>query len=76
MRVTQVVFAKTKQVRPYEPERIELTIELAEGDTVKDAVEQARRTCNAHLGEFGGDVEIEIRQAQMFLAEVTGPKFE
>lgn len=76
MRVTQVVFAKTKQVRPYEPERIELTIELAEGDTVQEATEQARRTCNALLGEFGSDVEMEIRQAKMFLNEVTGPRFD
>lgn len=75
MRVTTVVFSKTKQVRPYEPERIELTIELAEGDTVQSAVEQARRTANAMLGEFGSEVEMEIKQAKMFLAEVEGPRF-
>lgn len=52
MKVTQVTFTRTKQVNRYEPERIELTIELnGRGDTVAKAVAHARATIAREFGE-------------------------
>ena len=73
MNVKTVTFSKTKQVHPYEPERIELTIELAEGDLVEDAVARARRTCDALLGNFPDELEAE--QARQILAAIEAPRF-
>ena len=74
MRVSTVHFSMTKQVRPYEPERIELTIELQEDESVEEAVAMARRTCSALLGEFPS--EVEINQARQLLERTEGKRFK
>lgn len=74
MHVSKVVFSKTVQVQRYEPERIELTIDLNEGDTVGDAVSAARRTCSRLLGLTPSADEIEA--AKRVMSESEGRSFD
>ena len=50
MRVTEIHFSKTVQVRRYEPERFEMTITLNEGESVQEAMRRARLTAARELG--------------------------
>ena len=52
MRVSQIKYRRNKALRPYEHEHLELVIELNEGDTVADAVKQARVTVAREFGEL------------------------
>jgi len=51
MRVKMVTVTKTRQVRRFEPEKIELQIELKANESVQEAVRRARRTIAILHGE-------------------------
>lgn len=42
MKVKTITYSRTYQVRQFEPERIEVTVELEEGDDPKKVIEEAR----------------------------------
>lgn len=76
MKVTKVVYTRTKQVAQYEPEKIELEIELDQpGDTVAAAVSKARATMAREWDEDAAALKaIQDRVAQK--QEVFGNAFE
>lgn len=49
MRVTSVEYSMVRVTKPFENDRSTITIELAEGDSVGDAVRQAKTMCLAAL---------------------------
>lgn len=51
MRVKMVTVTQTRQVRRFEPEKIELQIELKANESVQEAVRRARRTIAILNGE-------------------------
>lgn len=73
MQVTSITISRTKQVRQYEPERIEIVVALNEGDTVSGAIASARATIAAHFGETPSADE--VQQAQATLDKAHAPRF-
>jgi len=51
MRIRTVSYRRTKQVAKFEPEVIELTIDLSPGENVHDAVTAARKLVEHEFGE-------------------------
>ena len=51
MRVIEVTYIKTKQVNPYEPEKIELKIMLEENENVREALAKAQETVALEFDE-------------------------
>lgn len=51
MWVSSVVYKRVKQVAKFEPETLELTVLLEEGDRVQDAIARCRATCDREFGE-------------------------
>lgn len=45
MRVREIHYSMTRQVRPYEPERLELTVEVDPDEQPGEAVQRARAFC-------------------------------
>lgn len=52
MRVVQVEYTKTRQVERFEPEKIGLTTQLEDDESVLEAIERARRTCALAFGDL------------------------
>lgn len=51
MRIRTVSYKRTKQVAKFEPEVIELVIDLSPGENVHDAVKAARQMVEHEFGE-------------------------
>jgi len=51
MKVKTISYKRTKQVRNYEPEVIELIIDLAPGETPKEVIARARKIVAKEFGE-------------------------
>jgi uncharacterized alkaline shock family protein YloU len=51
MRIKTVSYKRTKQVAKYEPEVIEITIDLEYGETVKEVIAKARKLVAEEFGE-------------------------
>ena len=51
MNIRTVSYRRTKQIKPYEPEVIELTIDLEKGDTVDNVVAASRIIVAKQFGE-------------------------
>ena len=58
MRVIQVEYTKTRQVERFEPEKLGLTIQLEAGESVLEAIAQARRTCAIAFGDAPNEWDI------------------
>lgn len=54
MKITTISYKRTKQVKSYEPEVIELVIDLSPGETPKEVIAKARKIV---AREFGEEVE-------------------
>jgi len=50
VKVKEVVYSRTKQAKQYEPEHIELRVELEDGDDPAEAICWARAVVNVQLG--------------------------
>ena len=72
MRVTALSISHTKQLRPYEPERIELTIEVQEGDSTQEAIARARATIKEAFGEKPDQTRVSALKAELAEAEAKG----
>jgi len=51
MNIRTVSYRRTKQIKPYEPEVIELTIDLEEEDTIDNVIATARIIVAKQFGE-------------------------
>ena len=51
MQIKTISYKRTKQTKPYEPEVIELVIDLAPGETPKQVIAKARKIVAEELGE-------------------------
>lgn len=63
MRPTQVSVSRLRVTAPYENERIEVTVELAEGERASDAVEVCRNFIAAQFGEAPTREELSAARA-------------
>ena len=50
MKFKTITVSRVKQVRPYEPERAEVTVEIEDGDDPKAVYQAARAFVNEQLG--------------------------
>lgn len=66
MKVTKLTYRRTKQVARFEPEVIELEIQLGPKDTVAKAMEQARATVAREFGETVHKVKVTEIPLSMF----------
>jgi hypothetical protein len=53
MRISQITVSVTKQVRQYEPVRIEVVVDVNDTDTVDGAVKFAKEEISRAFSEFG-----------------------
>jgi hypothetical protein len=51
MKIKTISYKRTKQTKQYEPEVIELIIDLAPGETTKEVIAKARALVAAEFGE-------------------------
>jgi hypothetical protein len=54
LKIRTISYKRTKQVRSYEPEVIELVIDLAPGETPKEVIARARKIVAKEFGEDPG----------------------
>lgn len=72
MYVSKVTVSRTKQIRQYEPERIELEISLTEGESVNTAVARARASIKRQFGEGLSKDQVAEMKAALEEAEAEG----
>jgi hypothetical protein len=51
LKIKTISYKRTKQTKPYEPEVIELIIDLAPGETPKEVINKARNIVAEEFGE-------------------------
>lgn len=51
MKTRQISYERTRQVRPYEPVRVGIVVELDADDTEEDALQHARDFVNTALAQ-------------------------
>lgn len=73
MRAVRVVVKRVKQISRYEPETLEIEVELNEGEKVSDAVARARYTIAKLWGETPS--ESEVADLRRRLQEAEGDTF-
>lgn len=51
MRIRSVSYSMLRITKQFENDRVEVSVEVAEGDSVRDAVRLAKRTCEEALAQ-------------------------